>query len=204
MTSFMVVFFGVLAAWAVGWMDPLLSDDAPPSSVIVPAKKLEPVLPVESVPEVVPVAVPEPEPVAAPPVDAVRTPARTRRRAAPSSSPPQPSSPPEPSTPPVSTPTPQAPPVAPVAPVAPDVSEEAPTPSTAAIRVTGDAYRVQFLDGTRRISGGRLPAGSYTIEVVFREGDAMQQQGQITIEPGQSAIVNCKASFYRCSIRGPW
>jgi hypothetical protein len=81
---------------------------------------------------------------------------------------------------------------------------EPPVPSTAAIRVTGDAARVHLVEGTRRISGGRVPPGTYTIEVVFRQGEAVQQQGEITLGAGQSAIVKCQAAFYRCSIRGPW
>jgi hypothetical protein len=61
-----------------------------------------------------------------------------------------------------------------------------------------------LVEGTRRISGGRVPPGTYTIEVVFRQGEAVQQQGEITLGAGQSAIVKCQAAFYRCSIRGPW
>ena len=49
-----------------------------------------------------------------------------------------------------------------------------------------------------------MPPGSYAIQVVFRPGDAPQNQGTLKLEAGESAIVNCKGSFYRCTIRGPW
>jgi hypothetical protein len=70
--------------------------------------------------------------------------------------------------------------------------------------VTGNAHQVQLVGGGRKISGGRVPAGEYTIEVTFRPGDAPQNQGSLKLEAGESAIVNCKASFYRCTVRGPW
>ena len=58
--------------------------------------------------------------------------------------------------------------------------------------------------GGRSHTGGRVPPGTYAIQVVFRPGDAPQNQGTLKLEAGESAIVNCKGSFYRCTIRGPW
>jgi hypothetical protein len=63
---------------------------------------------------------------------------------------------------------------------------------------------VHLVSGSRRLSGGRIPPGEYQIEVVFKQNDMPQNQGSVRLEAGQSAIVNCKASFYRCTVRGPW
>ena len=34
--------------------------------------------------------------------------------------------------------------------------------------------------------------------------DALREQGTLSIAAGESAVINCKAAFYRCSTRGPW
>ncbi len=75
---------------------------------------------------------------------------------------------------------------------------------SSAFRVTGDAHEVKLIGDGRTVTGGQVPPGSYRIQVVFRPGDDPQSQGTLTLADGESAIVNCKAAFYRCTIRGPW
>ena len=142
--------------------------------------------------------VPEPPP---PPVEAKpppkATPAPTKTKA-----PPAPPPPPPPPPPPEEKAEASEPEEAPVA------TEPAPQPppalSTAAVRITGDASMVHLVSGSRRLNGGRIPPGEYQIEVVFKQNDMPQNQGSLRLEAGQSAIVNCMASFYRCTVRGPW
>ncbi len=155
------------------------------------------------VPTPKPVAAPEPVPSPEPvPVPQSTTPAPAERT--------KPAPPPPPvraksrakATPaPVPRPTqkPQAEPAPPPEPV-----PVPPSPSTAAFRVTGNAHTVHLVGDGRRIAGGRIPPGRYTIEVVFHPDDAPQNQGVLALEAGESAIVNCKAAFYRCTVRGPW
>lgn len=95
---------------------------------------------------------------------------------------------------------------APEAAVSTRESEPAPPPSpaTAVVRVTGDAHGVSLLRDGAAITSGRVPPGTYSIMVEFRPGDAPKPQGTLVIDAGESAVINCKAAFYRCTTRGPW
>lgn len=160
---------------------------APEEKTVEPVEDEEP-------PAVVPV-VPVPTTDAPPPAPPVEpkpppaTPAPTKTKAPPPPPPEEKAVEPAPEeTPEVVEPTPKPPPV----------------PLTAAVRITGDASMVHLVSGSRRLNGGRIPPGEYQIEVVFKQNDMPQNQGSLRLEAGQSAIVNCKASFYRCTVRGPW
>ena len=138
----------------------------------------------EVAPPPVPAPAPEPPPVPAPA--------------------PAPAPPPVPAPAPAPVPDPPAPPSPEATPVPSPTTESAPSVATAAFRVTGDAHEVRLVKDSQSYSGGRVPPASYTIQVIFRPGDAPQNQGTLTLEAGESAIVNCKGSFYRCTVRGPW
>ena len=101
--------------------------------------------------------------------------------------------------------TPISPPVnEPPAPAAdaPDAAPAAspPAPQTGSVRVAGDAHQVRFVLGGRRYSGGRMPPGSYHVEVVFRDGESPRVSGRISIEAGARKLVRCDATFYRCNV----
>ena len=83
-------------------------------------------------------------------------------------------------------------------------TDEPPPPATAVGRVVGDAHGVRLVRDTTEFMGGRIPPGSYTIMVEFQPGDALREQGMLAIAAGESAVINCKAAFYRCTTRGPW
>ena len=206
------IFIGILGAWKLGAFDgvdaptetapasaPPVAPDAAPEPPAQPEVEFEALIEPEVPTEVEPPVDPEPAETAPaePPAETVaaspRSPkaAETPAKPVPASVPP----PPEP-------PAPPPPPVEPPSP--PPAVESVPSVSTAAFRVTGDAHEVRLVKGSQTHTGGRVPPGSYTIQVVFRPGDAPQNQGVLTLEAGESAIVNCKGSFYRCTIRGPW
>ena len=188
-------------------------EPAPEVSPVEHVKETEPeVLPVEPAPtepapdltpEVAPVAPPKPEVIPAPAPKAAPVPAPPKARAKPASRKPAPKVKKAPAPPPKATPAP-APEVPPAATPSPPSPAEKATPSTAGVRVTGDAHQVQLVSNGQRISGGRVAPGSYNIEVRFRPGDTPQRQGSLTIAAGETALINCKASFHRCTVRGPW
>ena len=216
---FLLVFVLAMGSWWMGWLDPVLEEGmaiensvpvqntAAEAQVVAPA--VEDVAPPPAKPEKEIPAVAEK--VSAPPTPAVPKVASPAPRSAPRRAasrtrraPPPPAPAPAPEPEPTPTPAPQPAEPAEVEAIVEEAPEAPRTPTTAAIRVTGDAARVQLVQGTRRLSGGRIPPGTYGIEVVFQAGEAPQEQGQITLEAGQSAIINCKASFFRCTTRGPW
>jgi serine/threonine protein kinase len=155
-------------------------------------------------PEVTPVVPPKPEAAPAPTAKSSPAPSRPKAKTkpVPRKAPPKAKRAPQaaPKAKQVPPPAPKASPV----PEAPPVPAEKPMPSTAGIRVTGDAHQVQLVGNGQRISGGRVAPGIYRIEVRFAAGDAPQQQGSLTIAAGETALINCKASFHRCTVRGPW
>ncbi|MEC8191960.1 MAG: protein kinase [Myxococcota bacterium] len=204
--------------------DPTVESSAG-SDVVKPVESVEPVAPTESAPPAEPVSPAEsappaePEPTMdAPPVSEVRAV-------------PEPPEPPPPAEPEPNPPAPQSVPVEPPpadAPEPPTVDELPPTggpaatpdaepqpsepvpveapppPATAVVRVTGDAHDVRLVRDATEFMGGRIPPGSYTIMVEFQPGDALREQGTLSIAAGESAVINCKSAFYRCSTRGPW
>ena len=168
------------------------SEETPEVAPVVPAEPPKP----EAVPAPAPKASPAPSPPKAKAKPAPRK-SKPKAKQAPSPAP-------KASPPPEASPAPATPPPAPPPPAATPAPAEPAAPSTAGVRVTGDAHQVQLVSEGQRISGGRVPPGSYNIEVRFRPGDTPQQQGSLTIAAGETALINCKASFYRCTVRGPW
>jgi hypothetical protein len=174
-----------------------------PEPEVLPAEAT----PTDPAPDVTPEPVPPPPPksavVPAPAPKASPPPQAPKAKPAPRKSVPKVKE--APPSPPKATPAPaaKAPPAPPPPPPAPPAAEQA-TPATAGIRVTGDAHRVQFVRNGQRINSGRVAPGSYNIEVRFRPGDAPQRQGSLTIAAGETALINCKVSFHRCTVRGPW
>jgi hypothetical protein len=211
---------GLLVAWYAGLLNfnnGLMSEQ----TEVQPVDETQVDVPVVPTVESLPEAAPEqkPEVVEALPVEDERPPAAVPVEPVPTldelpSAPPVEAKPPPKATPaptkskPPPPPPPPPPPEEvveePVPEETPAVAEPPPALSTAAVRITGDASMVHLVSGTRRLNGGRIPPGEYQIEVVFKQNDMPQNQGSLRLEAGQSAIVNCKASFYRCTVRGPW
>ncbi len=131
---------------------------------------------------------PDPPPLLAPVTIATPTPpAPDPPQPEPQPEPPQPD-PPEPAPPePIEVPVPKA-----VAPQPPKVITR--------FSVTGAAETVELVSGDKRYGPGEIPPGKYTIEAIFpNSGMGMNPAGKVTIAPGESAQINCKAGFFACT-----
>lgn len=81
---------------------------------------------------------------------------------------------------------------------APVVAAPAPVaPSTATVRVTGDARAVTLVQGSKRRPPGEVPPGAYTVEADFGAGAVLA--GNVTAAAGQSVTLRCVAAFTRCA-----
>lgn len=190
------------------------TDVPPPPKVDAPAEAVpaaEPVAPsAESTPE--PAVPPRPpEPVEAKPPDPAPTPdsepappPEDAPEIEPSEPVPAEASEPVPAAQPQPVDVPTEVPVSEAMPSSATVPSSPPAPSTAVVRVTGDAHGVSLHRDGAAITSGRVPPGTYSIMVEFRPGDTPKAQGTLVIDAGESAVINCKAAFYRCTTRGPW
>ena len=63
--------------------------------------------------------------------------------------------------------------------------------------VAGDASRVRLIGSNGTFGSGTVPAGSYTIQATFRDGDP-RMAGTVQVADGQRIIIVCKAAGQRC------
>ena len=61
----------------------------------------------------------------------------------------------------------------------------------------GDASRVRLIGSNGTFGSGTVPAGSYTIQATFRDGDP-RMAGTVQVADGQRIIIVCKAAGQRC------
>jgi hypothetical protein len=82
---------------------------------------------------------------------------------------------------------------------------KSPTPTPAVkgpggtVLVRGDATRVWLVSGTKRLSPGEVPAGSYTIMAAFPSTEAAVA-GQLTLQANETVTLNCQSSFALCRV----
>ncbi len=68
-------------------------------------------------------------------------------------------------------------------------------------RLRGDAYSVRLVSGSRGFGDGELPAGSYTVRVIYESGDPEEDGGSATVVAGQTVTVTCKAKGRTCAAK---
>ena len=86
-----------------------------------------------------------------------------------------------------------------VADTGPAVAPE-PKPKKFRLKVTGDAEKVELVNGTRTFSAGSIPAGEYTVMATFG-GGAPVAAGKINLQA--DLTLKCTAGFDRCEPVAP-
>jgi hypothetical protein len=56
------------------------------------------------------------------------------------------------------------------------------------------------VSGSKRHGPGRVPAGTYTIEADFGDGNTVGA-GSLRLVAGQDVTLHCDGAFYQCRVR---